>query len=289
MANFLDNVRAHAPQITLGSAIACSVAGAGLATWGAFKVMPILEEFDEACNKLEPVLEEDPKGYHKELVRLHAKYYGKIALIFGPAIAAEAAAISLMLVHYKIMNEKVAVVTTALAGLTASTNRLITKFKEKYGEKAWYELEYGDMMEDVIVVNPETKEVESISRQPNEYLSKDFVTYVIRKGHPTIWGKNEDPLIVLGRLRALESTLTQRLIQEKSLTINEALKALHFLPIPTEEGGNTFGWKFDPDDTMNHSNRVEFGLLSDPEIYSEFCKGKIPEIWIRFNIDPIPI
>jgi len=280
---FLLKVQQKSPEILTGVSIATGIGSMAFAIRGGMKLPPIIEDFKAEIIDCQERYSDNPGDMGREMTRIYARYLGKIAILFAPAVGLQAASIISMLSAKKIVDGRLAVATSAYAALSATFDEFVKKFKEKYGEEAYYDLRDGDKVEEYIDVDNDGNA--TTIRKPKNDLIDITNTILIEKGKHPFWMHDEDPGSILSMLQAIEKDCDRDLKADKILFQNDVRKKLR---VKCTEYGQKYGWIYDTSDP-NLENHVSFDLMRDSESWSNFLKGKDPWIWIRLNCDKHPI
>ena len=278
---FKLTVKEKSPEILTGASIAFGLGSAVFYVRGGVKVGPIIDAFRaelEECKAQD--LDQNEMG--KIMTQIYAKYIGKIALLFAPAVGMQAASIISMLAAKKIVDGRLAVVTTAYAALSATFDEFSNKVKEKYGEEEYYNLRFGDKKEEIVEVAED--DTVTVTKKPIA-VNHTENSAIIAKGEHPFWMHDEDPGSILSMLLAIEKDMDRQLKAEGILFLNDVREHLR---LPKSGFGQKYGWYYDPKNPKA-SNSVSFGLLHDPESWNNFMAGRDPWIWLEFNIDPRPV
>lgn len=280
---FALTLRQKSPEILTGVSIASGIGAIVCGVRAGMKLQDVLDDFKIEIGYCQEKYADDPQTLGKEMTRVYTRYLGKIALLFAPAIGLEAASIASGLSAKKIVDGRLAVATTAYAALSTTFNEVMNKIKEKYGEEAYYDLRFGDKVEEYIDMKEDGSAVEV--RKPLAEREPDPTVRLLAKDEHEMWKNDEDPSSILSMLQAIQSDWNRNLKQDGIVFLNQILKVLKY---PPTEFGQRYGWVYNPDDP-DSSNYISFGLLNDPESWRNFIKGRDPWLWLNFNCDPRPI
>lgn len=281
---FALTIKQKSPEILTGVSIATGIGSLVFGVIAGTKIQAIIDDFKAEIQACQELHKDEPGDIGREMTRIYARYLGKIAALFAPAVGLQAASIISMLSAKKIVDGRLAVATSAYAALSTTFNEFIEKFKEKYGEEAYYDLRYGDRCEEYVSVDQETGDA-TLTKKPRVDLEEDTNVILIEKGKHPFWMHNEDPSSVLGMLQAIEKDCDRDLRMDGILFGNDVRKRLRLEPT---EYHQKYGWFYNPKDP-NLENKVSFDLMRDPESWRNFLTGKDPWIWIRLNCDAHPI
>lgn len=288
-SNFLNNLKFKAdenkPEIMLVAGLVGVVAATVLACRATLKAKDIIDEHNAEMDLVnsDEVNKEDPDN-KKQLAKLYLKTGFKVAKVYAPALAIEAAAFALLIKSNGIQRNRYAALTAAYI----SVDQAFKKYREAVIAELGpdKDLEFRGLKREQI-------EVKSVDADGNEIVEKkDSYTYCneanayiseyakfFDEGCPD-WTKNPENNLLFLRLQ--ESAANDKLKIQGHLFLNEVYD---MLGIPRTTAGQVVGWRYIPDNPHG-DNYVKFDIYNiNREANRNFVNGYERSVLLDFNVD----
>lgn len=253
----LDKTKEHLPEILLGLGIVTGVAAVGMGVKAGKNAPDVIKKIKE---KIQYVHDQNLEGKAraKALIKVYSWAVKELTLVFGPAIALEAASILCFGCSYKTCKTKIKELTVenaklgaTVVALTESAKKIHDNIVERFDEETAYEIEHGAKKEK-IEVEEDGKKVKKEVTVADPSKSGCYTKYFTKSND--YWDEisddrhrpNDDYIqdFFGMRLTELQSRLELKRNNYKDpyITLNDAFEAYGF---EREEYGYNPRWKYD--------------------------------------------
>lgn len=269
------------PHLMLGVGVAGVVVGVVLACKETRKAQEVIDETSEQLDNL--ASERIPDAIvRKESFKIYMKNGGKLIKIYAPAIALEAASLSLIIGSHCILNRRYIATAAAYKAVEEAFRGYRKTIKEKLGEdeekRAYLSLSEPKKDIPVTQVDPETGEV-IITPENGVIIDPNFNASPYAKFFDELnpnWKKNPEYNLMF--LRSQQNYLNDVLHTRGHVFLNEAYEALGF---PHTSAGAVVGWVLGAGDDC-----IDFGLYDAyRESARDFVNGYERSVLLDFNVD----
>lgn len=274
-------LKKHAPEIMIAAGAVGTIYGAVKACKATLNLNDTLEECkqeeEELANANLP--EEELK---KEEVKLTVKNAVKVAKLYAPAAAIEAASLGLIFASNDVMRKR----NASMAAAYATLNNMYKKYRQNvidtYGEDIDKDMRYGVKHEKVTVVDEDgkkTKEDVKVVDLDNTALgisdySRFFQTGC--KGFDEHSGRYN-----MMYLKGIQAMFNNQLIADGYVMLNDVYRELGIDTIPE---GWQIGWVYDETNPIG-DNYIDFGLYEARNKNERAVNDWEPVILMDFNVD----
>jgi hypothetical protein len=293
-------IKAHAPEILIGTGLLLIGAGTVSACKATRKLDAVLEnaKFEiDAVHKakedgeigirnpetqeieLVPYTEEDHK---KDLALVYARNGLQFAKLYGPAVAMGFAGAGCILASNNIIRKRnlalAAAYTTVDNAFKEYQGRVIERFGEELDKELKYNIKAKEIEETVTNEDGTEQVVKKTVNVVDGPITSPY-TACFDETCPN-WVKNAEDNKYF--LMQVQKWANDRLQAKGYLFLNEVLEAIG---VQETRAGSEVGWIYDKDNTIG-DNYVDFGIFN---IYSEpnrrFVNGYERSVWLEFNVD----
>lgn len=274
-------VKKNSPVILMTAGIVGAVGGAVLACVATTKVSKIMDARREQLNAVDICLDESTEPYSEEDARkdrmiINVQSGAKLALLYAPAVAVEAASIACILASHGIMKKRNAAISAAYAAVDSGFKKYRQRVTERFGADTENEIAMDISSEKVETTekDPETgkeKKVKKTVSKVGDGLGGNPYAMIFSADTAESWEKDHDYNMMY--LRAEQQYATDRLQARGYLYLNEVFDRLG---IEGTKMGQIVGWVYDPDNS-EYDNYVDFGIKE-----TETADG--PMITLDFNV-----
>ena len=283
----------HAPELMLGTGLACMAGCVVVACKETTHVDEILDHTQERLDKVEEVKRLRDEGKltetygereeREDLVNIYAHAAAKFVKLYAPAFALGVAGTALICGSYGIMKKRQVALTAAYSALQTGFSEYRRRVRDELGEE-----------QDLYF---KTGRKDGVAKIVNEEGKNDVVDGTLFKGDPgspsgyARWfdesckDYSKDPTHNLFFLKAQQDYCNHLLKVHGYLFLNDVYD---LLGIPRCPQGQVIGWL--RDNTCGGHGFVDFGIYNGyREMARDFVNGYEKSILLDFNIDPEPI
>lgn len=256
----------HAPTILIITGITGMVAGTVAACFATTKVKTVIADSKEQLNTIANVLNDESKADKysaedgkKDSAIIYIQTAVKIAGLYAPAVAIEAASIFCLLASHNILRKRNAALAAAYAAVDTGFKKYRDRVVERFGKDVDNELKLGLRAKQIeeIVKDPETGKEKKVKKNI-EVADPDLggSPYAMLFDEETSEDWEPDHEYNLMHLRAEQSYANDLLKARGYLYLNDVYNRLG---IQGSKMGQIVGWVYDPKNP-EYDNFVDFGI-----------------------------
>lgn len=289
MASF--TLKKHSPEIMMVAGVVGVITSAVLACRATLKVHDILDEAKENVDTIHECKNNDAlsaeyteEDSNKDLFIVYCQTAWGLTKLYAPSILLGAASITSIFMSNGILRKRNAQLVAAYAVLDRSFKQYRERLKEKYGDKADYELFHNIKAETIkkIVTDENGNEHEEEETVAKTTDNNDSGFSVLFDPSNPNWTK--DPNHNLYFLKSQQAWANDQLQRKGYLFLNDVYRALGYKEIAA---GQIVGWLYRPNDEKYAGDSyIDFGIFNmQDEAIRRFLNGDENCLWLDFNID----
>ena len=250
-------LKQHSPQIMVAGGCIGAVAGGVMACFATMKLGDILNAHREQVSNIQNFSEqtEDTK---KEVRKARLKTGIRIAALYGPSVAVEAASITSILAGHHILHKRNMALAAAYTVLDAGFKEYRGRVVDRYGEEADRDLRNGTHEETIqeTVRDEDGKEqtTQKTVHVTDKAVPSDYARYFC---YGEAQGAEQNDDYNLFFLQAQERVANQMLQAKGMLTLNDIYD---MLGIKRSIAGQRVGWVYDKHNEGSGDNYIDLRI-----------------------------